>query len=148
MKLFAYYSRTTDGVWNSTEVEIYTCAEKDFERFYTVDSRSASRLQRLKDKKSLLCIDYEANDIQVYGSEASTNYGLIEIIYMPCNQKLTLPELNGLSDRIDPNCTTDLKSQVEYVTAPNWIIYHNQEEFRAEKYHDERIERYSTIINV
>ena len=101
------------------------CTDADLDKFYPVDSKSTERLNLFKTMadRQLYCIDWDNADIDLYGSEASNNVGLLEIVVVPCNQKLI--SLGGFSDRIDPECTLDLEGQKNYFRAPNWIMYYN-----------------------
>ena len=39
------------------EIPMRTCTESDFAEFYPVEVASKNRLERLKDKQTLLCLD-------------------------------------------------------------------------------------------
>mmetsp|Transcript_15874 Transcript_15874/g.19999 ORF Transcript_15874/g.19999 Transcript_15874/m.19999 type:complete len:157 (-) Transcript_15874:1317-1787(-) len=91
VKWFAHYSIIVGGEWRSRELPIYPCKEEDYEKFYPIDERSASRLSRFKSEpdQQLQCIDWDNSDIDLYGVESTGNVGVVDVIALPCNVKLT-----------------------------------------------------------
>ena len=58
----------------------------------------------------LYCIDWDAVDIELFGSEVTGNAGFIEIMVLPCNMNIAQEGLGGTEadDRIDSECVWDL----------------------------------------
>ena len=71
VKFFVQYSNKTAGGRENTEIPIHTCNEKDYARFYPVESRSAKTLDSFKTdpKKRLYCLDQEKLDsVRLWGT--------------------------------------------------------------------------------
>ena len=56
-KWAAMFYQMLGGEMTIQEIPMRTCTESDFAEFYPVDVTSESRLERLKDKQTLLCLD-------------------------------------------------------------------------------------------
>ena len=61
-----------------------------------------------KEKSKLFCIDWQSSGADLFGAESTGKYGLVEIVVMPCNVKLDIALLGGLTDRISDDCIWDL----------------------------------------
>ena len=109
VKFFAEYSNNTNGQRERFEVGLHPCTEKDYERFYPVETRSKSLLESYKEEpnRGLYCIDDDSIDLILFGSYTVKTFGALSFNALPCNHRLT--HLGGKDDRIDPNCVADLQ---------------------------------------
>ena len=148
VKWVATYEVVQDGKIDSKELPVYQCSDEDYAKFYPFDERSEPQLQKMRTEQDmhLYCIDWEGADIELYGFTG--NYALITIVAVPCNQKLTLDLIGGQEDRIDEQCVWDLEAQREYLKPPKLVAFFNQERLNLEKYGEESIERFATLVNI
>ena len=91
---------------NSILIPTHPCTEADFEKFYPVDVNSETKLAALKRDKQLLCMEAEDLPIELYGTEAGGDYGVISINLMPCNARSSP---FGLIDDVPEDCIGDLR---------------------------------------
>lgn len=70
-----------------------------------------------------MCIDWDKHDIELQGLEFDQKQKRLEIIFLPCNHRLT--PFGGDDDRIDDDCVADLNEQIKYLTVLNMIVYYN-----------------------
>ena len=47
---------------------MHPCTDEDFEKFYTVDKRSAEMLEFYTTNGGLHCIDFQKLELEIYGS--------------------------------------------------------------------------------
>ena len=67
---------------------------------------------------------------------------------LPCNSiNSDLGLMQGENGIVSPDCVPDLEAQESYVGAGNILIYSNYVRFMHERYGDERLRRYSSILN-
>ena len=90
---------------------MYPCQEDDYAKFFPANENAKDRLNKMQneDGRNLFCIDWSDESLELYGTEASGNYGLIEISVVPCNVRLSLESIGGVEDRIDPDCRWDFE---------------------------------------
>lgn len=73
-------------------IQMHTCTEKDFAKFYQPSNIFAERFEKLRKSNGMQCIDWEQDDIQIFGSEASGNFGALDIVAVPCHMGMDLEE--------------------------------------------------------
>lgn len=67
------------------------CSDAYLENFFPVESKSAELpyFDEVKGDRKLFCIDWENEDVDLYGDESTEIFGIVEIVVVPCNQNLT-----------------------------------------------------------
>ena len=102
-KWFAYYFVNIDGVKKRSEIPMRTCTDDDYEEYYPVEKSSKNRLDSLKAKKALICLDFDENmKTEIKGAESQGEFAIIDVMIVPCAVKLT--NWGGREDRIPENC--------------------------------------------
>lgn len=71
----------------------------------------------------MMCIDWEQEDIDLFGPESGGNYSELDVMIVPCNMRLT--NFGGLDDRIASDCVENLDEQRKYLGPMNMLIYFN-----------------------
>lgn len=106
IKWFARMSTAENGEGLDFEVPFKPCTQEDFDSFFPPNKGALGPLEKIKSdpKRQLMCFDW--TDIEFYGTERTLNNARIEILFLPCNHRLT--QLGGKEDRIDPECVADL----------------------------------------
>ena len=97
LKWVAFIRVAKDGEASSREVPVFPCRDEDFAKFYPVDDRSISRLNKMRSSpdKQLYCIDWETAQIELFGLEVGNDYAYLDIAVVPCNQKETIQLIGG-----------------------------------------------------
>ena len=73
-------------------------------------------------------MDLSQNDVELWGNEASGNFGLIDIIAMPCHVKEK--KLGAVEEGVSDDCVRDKELYRKYLgTSQNLVFYANQESF-------------------
>ena len=150
VKFYAMYSDMKDGKRGTTEVPLHKCTEEDYSRFYPVEQRSSSLLNKYKtkDNMQLFCLDLDKlYDLPLFGTQAVKTFGSLQFMAVPCNMRLT--HIGGLSERISPTCVDDLEKQIEYLGSMNFVTYYNKQELTIQEFSPEKkISRTSAIKQV
>ena len=70
---------------------MYPCRDQDYEKFYPIDNKSTKKLDAIRNSpnRGMMCLDWENEGLDLYGSEASGTYSEIDIMIMPCNARIT-----------------------------------------------------------
>ena len=102
------------------------CTEQDYDDFFPVEESSAKRLQTLKEKNALLCLNFD-KDYSLRGSESQGYFNVIDVMVVPCAVKLTL--MGGVSDRIPEDCEMDREESIKWLGNFNILSYYNQGRF-------------------
>ena len=74
-----------------------------------------------------MCIDWQSEDILVYGNSKADNFQRIEFILLPCNYIHT--DLGYTDDFVADECIPDLAAQIEYLSSTRINLYYNDEDF-------------------
>lgn len=146
VKFFVQYSNMTNGDRQMHEIGLHPCTEEDYAKFYPVETRSSSLLDRYltRDDSTLYCLDEEDFDYLLFGTQEVKTFGSLQFMAVPCNMRLTHIGAKT-DDRIDPNCVDDLQKQIEYLGSLNFVVYYNRQQFVVNEFGEGRIEKLSTI---
>ena len=134
------------GKVTRTEVPMSRCTDSYYENFYEVEEEAAGELHLMKTEptRELLCIDFDAVDIDLRGTFSSGNYAILDIIAMPCS--IDLKEAFKFADsKIGSDCQHDLDEIKRYLGPVQMTIYFNQERLDLNQYDDSRVKRYSSF---
>lgn len=106
IKWIARYLRYEDSQIIENRVEpLHTCTDDDFKLFTPPEDRSMSRLEQLKGKGGLFCIDWEAVGFKLYGSPSDAVHSVIDVVAVPCGMRETV--LGASQDNIRDDCNWD-----------------------------------------
>ena len=120
------------------------CTISDFDKFWPVNENQKVRVEKLKTDGSLQCIDWSNEDIKIWGTEASGNSGLIDVIAMPCHVRETM--IGGTEDRIPADCERNIERYREYLgPGQDLVAYHNQQAFHIDEYGELRVTEHSFV---
>ena len=70
---------------------MYPCRDEDYEKFYPVDIKSTKKLDAIRNSpnRGMMCLDWENEGLDLYGSEASGTFSEIDIMIIPYNARIT-----------------------------------------------------------
>ena len=66
-------------------LDIHTCTDADFENFLEPSSASKDRFERARLNGGIQCIDWKAEELELWGHFPSGNYAEIDIQAVPCH---------------------------------------------------------------
>ena len=93
----------------------------------------------------MFCLDWDSQDILIYGNERNDEYQRIELVLTPCNYLHT--HLGYKDDKIHPECVADLEKQIEYLGPLDFVLYHTEEVFVPNGFDEHSIRSQSVIWN-
>ena len=79
------------------------------------------------------------------GNENDANYTRLEVIFTSCNYRHTM--LGYQDEPMHPDCHKSVNEQREYLGPVHFQFLFNVERFNPEGYGDEKLERFSKIVN-
>ena len=100
---------------------------------------------RADPNRGMFCLDWDKEDLLIYGNERKSEYQRIEILMTPCNYLHT--ELGFEGDSISDECISDLDEQIKYLGPIHVVLYHTEEIFIQNQYEENAIRRQSVIWN-
>ena len=108
---------------------IHKCNENDWAQFYELEPKSKTIFQKLttNEDRGLYCIDWQSEDVLVYGNSKADNFQRIEFVLLPCNYIHT--DLGYTGDSIADECVADLEAQIEYLTSLRINLFYNGADF-------------------
>lgn len=123
---------------------MHECTDEDYDRFFPPYERDESRLKKFKKNGGLYCIDWDAQDIDIFGYQSSGTYSLFDVMAIPCHTNETLwgaPEA-----RIRDDCIWDRDEAMKYMETINIVALYNEGHFLQDEISDDRrIEYRSTF---
>ena len=137
-----------DNVYFEREVPYHKCTETDYNEFYKIEQSQELRLSEIKSDptRDFYCIDWDEEDPYViYGLEGEANYQRLEMLLLPCNVVMSEIETSPKWE-VKENCEGSLEEQIKYVGQSQVLMLVNKERFMPQKYGDQTISRYSTIL--
>ena len=148
LKWQTVYLEVKDGVTiTERAVNTYPCTQSDLERFKKVENRSKTRFRKLREAKSLQCIDWKNEDIRIYGDDSSGTYGALDIMVAPCKMG-HLYWADREFTPVERECEIDLDRAYEYLSNLQVVIVFNNGRFIVDEYGDKTIEKYTHIKKV
>ena len=75
----------------------------------------------------MFCLDWDNEDLLIYGKKTGSQFQELEILMTPCNYLHTELEYEG--DSISDDCIDDLDAQIEYLGTIHVVLYHTEEIF-------------------
>ena len=67
--------------------DFHRCTEEDYSKFNPVNPQSQFLFEEIKkgEKRGFYCIDWEDDDLYIFGDEYDKEYQRIEFLLTPCN---------------------------------------------------------------
>ena len=137
------------GIHNGKEYErfipFHNCTEEDWEQFPPVQKASADAISAIRSdpKRGMFCLDWDSQDILIYGNERNDEYQRIELVMTPCNYLHT--HLGYKGDQIHPECVEDLDVQTEYLGPLDFVLYHTEDIFVPNGFDENSIKSQSVV---
>ena len=85
VKWFAIYTHGVEGRVTKRAVPMHPCTDDEFGKFYEPSKAYADRFEGLRRSGSMMCIDWVGEDLPIYGTESSGNFGLLDVMAVPCH---------------------------------------------------------------
>ena len=85
VKWFAIYVHGVEGKFTKRAVPMYPCTDDEFSKFYEPSKAYTDRYDGLRNSGSLMCIDWVKEDLTIYGTESSGNFGALDVVAAPCH---------------------------------------------------------------
>ena len=129
VKFVAVQWKVVDGERMLTELPIKRYTEADLSKFWPVAQAEKSRLEMLKKKNSLFCMDWSVETIEMWGTHR------VKWKFWGCrhfNRPMPLKgNIDGKQSRQDPeNCNKNQEELAKYLgNAYNLLNYYNKKDF-------------------
>ena len=102
---------------------MHPCNEEDFQKFQPVEKRSASVFDSYKKNGGLYCIDWQSEDLDLFGSGRFDEYfQAIDILVAPCGMSYTLND-GSLYQKDENECKWDKDEFVDYLGDTFYLTY-------------------------
>ena len=113
-------------------IPYHKCTDADWAQFPPPQSKSVSAFNSIRadPKRGMFCLDWDNEDLLLYGDEKKSEYTYqrIEFDMTPCNYLHTHLGFEG--DTIHDACIYDLDEQIENLGSLNFVLYHTEEVFQ------------------
>ena len=123
------------------------CTKEDFEKFYTVEKRSASLFASYQANGGLFCIDWQKVNLELYGTwQFDSHYSAVDILVAPCGMEYT-KEDGTIYSKEESECIWDKDAFDEYLGDTFLFkFFYNQESFQQASFlEDNRVMKQSKL---
>ena len=68
-------------------INYHKCKVEDWNKFPPTAKSQSEVVNRIKEdgERGMYCLDYESDDLVIYGDETNSNFQRLEILLLPCN---------------------------------------------------------------
>ena len=110
-------------------IPYHECTDEDWGKFAPTSQAYVDSMEAIKSNptRGMFCIDWDKEDISIYGNEKNDFYTRIEVVLVPCNYIHT--PLGYEEDEVHEDCVADKEEQIKYLGPIDFMIFYTEEIF-------------------